>query len=267
MLRNTLCLFLVFIFKPDDVINSPAHSADFPSAFDDNASPITVEDETGKTLDEEEKMREAAKVAFRELIKDHVVNELPQRLKHCIFKHKLSDLTAQNTNAALARKLSFFYMEEMNLFVINESLKFLKRLNNWFIKHFGLSEGQLDWSKKFETWENSNNNKIENGISGDYRDLATFPMKMFYKLAEIGPRQAEYSEYMVKNFSENIPPMNINAAENQGEVKFDIINNELFSARQAVTDLLSKAEGTQWIESNTEKKIKAYLEGIMRHGI
>ncbi|KAI1700399.1 hypothetical protein DdX_16735 [Ditylenchus destructor] len=301
MLRNTLYLLLVFLFKPGDVINSPIHSADLPSAFDDNASLQIVEDEmkkmkalldmaaecgdvkkythalkyaprkyiwdklpkqTTKTPDEEQKLREAQKISYRELIKNHVVNELPPNLQNSIFKHKLSDLTAPNTNAVLARKLSFFYMEEMNLFVINESLKFLKCLDTWFIKHFGLSDGQLDWSKKFDTWENIIEKIVENGKgrSGDYGDLAMFPMKMFRALAEIGPRQAEYSEYMARNFSENFPPMNKNVAEKQGEVKFDVMKNGMFSARKAVTDLISTADGVQWIEPSSEAKIKAYLD-------
>ncbi|KAI1712323.1 hypothetical protein Ddc_12561 [Ditylenchus destructor] len=239
MLRNTLYLILVFLSLY--VINSPVHSADFPTAFDEDTQPLVVEGEMKKmkalldmanefgnvekytqllpvikrkyiwdklvskptkTPDEDQKMREAQKIAFHDLIKKHVVDELPRNFQNSIFKHILSNLTAQNTNAALARKLSFFYMEELNLFVINESLKFLKRLDKWFIKHFDLSEGQLDWSNKFKTWENVIN-KIEGRIPGYYQDLA--------------------------------------------------------SARAAVTDLLSKADGTQWIEPDTEKKIKAYL--------
>ncbi|KAI1711621.1 hypothetical protein DdX_10083 [Ditylenchus destructor] len=164
-----------------------------------------------------------------------------------------------------ARKLSFFFMEQLNLFAVLESYKIIDELVGWMTARCNIYKSFKD----NPTWNTSGTEYKGQPLKAEEIVALVFINHVVYAVSEIGPRQQEYVFYMQngRRFGsfkeEEFPQMHIISRELFDKEK-DEFGTDLYSSKRFVENLFSEhTKDKRWEDSRGEvSKIETYLSSV-----
>ncbi|KAI1695945.1 hypothetical protein DdX_19308 [Ditylenchus destructor] len=189
--------------------------------------------------------RENVELAFMELIKHYVDHILPKELREKIFEGNTPSTTFKVKDEKVARRLSFFLMDQLNLFAILECKKLYFDLRAWMGKHSNNTKAVFN-----NTLPVDHDRKKYQGeeLKPEETEALNFLFEIVDGVSEIGPRQDAYALYMAfesqYSFAEAYPQMAINSGESLGKVELEnvgkLYNRNIYSAKRQAEVLVDE---------------------------